>query len=401
MKIVLVLITLIYGNLIFCQEAWIQMDSVNGAPKASCVGFSLMGEGYIGMGISSSGNKRSMYSYDLDQDDWDQELSLGGINASGLNRNSAVSFVIDNKAYVGTGNGSAPFLDDIWEYDPIAEVWTQKASFGGSPRRQAIGFAIDSLGYIGTGEDANGLTNDFWQYNPSNNSWVEVAEFIGTARKQAVGAVMGALGYVGTGNDGSYRRDFYEYNPNLDVWTLKPMFFGSPRYGATAFAMFPNLYIATGYDNTLSYKNDVWEYNFFTNTWTQKIDFPGDGRVNASSFVVDGIGFLGTGYNGTYLDDFYAYLVPLSNSSITNRPDEILVYPNPCINRFSVKLTQTTEAEIKLYSLNGAEHTCKMQFNQSENLVNVNVSNVSNGVYIYYIYQGKEVVDTGKIIVRK
>ena len=41
---------------------------------------------------------------------------------------------------------------DFWEYDPVANTWTQKADFGGAARDSAVGFSIGSKGYIGTGE---------------------------------------------------------------------------------------------------------------------------------------------------------------------------------------------------------------------------------------------------------
>ena len=44
---------------------------------------------------------------------------------------------------------------DFWEYDPAANIWTQKADFGGTEREYAVGFSIGSKGYIGTGYDGH------------------------------------------------------------------------------------------------------------------------------------------------------------------------------------------------------------------------------------------------------
>ena len=49
----------------------------------------------------------------------------------------------------------SPYAKDFWEYDPIANTWTQKADFGGTARAVAVGFSIGSKGYIGTGFDCS------------------------------------------------------------------------------------------------------------------------------------------------------------------------------------------------------------------------------------------------------
>ena len=66
------------------QDIWIQRDSVNGPPRGACAGFSVAGEAFVIGGINMEEYKRKMYSYDLDQDDWDDELALGGIAGDGL-----------------------------------------------------------------------------------------------------------------------------------------------------------------------------------------------------------------------------------------------------------------------------------------------------------------------------
>jgi hypothetical protein len=46
-----------------------------------------------------------------------------------------VGFSIGNKGYLGTGldHDYPSYKKDFWEYDPVANAWTQKADFGGLP----------------------------------------------------------------------------------------------------------------------------------------------------------------------------------------------------------------------------------------------------------------------------
>ena len=104
-------------------------------------------------------------------------------------RSGNVGFSIGTKGYMGLGTTNSGVTNDFWEYNPIADTWTQKANFGGSARELAVGFAIGSKGYVGTGGYAN---NDFWEYNPSGNSWTQKANFSGSARNQAAGFAIGS-----------------------------------------------------------------------------------------------------------------------------------------------------------------------------------------------------------------
>src|SRR5438128_1515649 len=83
-------------------------------------------------------------------------------------------------------------IKDFWRYDPLTNVWTQIADFGGEPRAAAVGFTIGSKGYMGTGQNfcncgPGALFNDFWEYDPSANAWTQKRDFGGSPRLSAVG----------------------------------------------------------------------------------------------------------------------------------------------------------------------------------------------------------------------
>ncbi|MCB9288598.1 MAG: hypothetical protein H6560_14920 [Lewinellaceae bacterium] len=86
-------------------------------------------------------------------------------------RSGAISFVIDDKGYVGTGSftdpatGISQYKNDLWEYGPLTNTWAQKADFGGEARSWAVGFSIGPKGYIGAGTGEYQL-KDFWEYTP-------------------------------------------------------------------------------------------------------------------------------------------------------------------------------------------------------------------------------------------
>ena len=382
------------------QNTWVQRDSVGGPPKSACVGFAMNGFGFIGLGFDQFEYKRSLYLYNTNFDDWEKMNSMGGSTGQGLERSSAVAFVANYKAYIGTGQGANPYLRDFWEYNSVSNTWTQVADFAGSSRREAAAFGISDFGYVGTGIDSTGaLKKDFWKYDPTLNTWSSISDFGGTARKQAVSFAMGGQGYVGTGDDGSFTNDFWQYEPLTDTWNQKANFAGTARYGATGFGIFPNAYLGTGYDNTLSYTNDFWEYNYFNDTWVQVADFIGTPRANAASFAIGDRGFVGTGYDGQTVDDFYEYTPILSVES--QFQTESKVYPNPVKNELNIHLNNSTDIdEVTLYPLSG-----KMIYQEtktgSNNRISANVTTLASGMYLYSVKIKESIVAQGKFMVAK
>lgn len=287
MKVVVVILSFFpffFG--VVAQNLWVKKDSVNGPGKSVMCSFVLNGNGFVLAGLDDIAFKRKMYSYNPIQDDWDDETSLGGENADGLERGSATAFSVGNKGYVCLGQGqSNPYFKDLWEYNDETKTWSQKADFIGSARSQAVGFAIGDFAYVGTGQDLTGLTNDFYKYNSLTNQWTAISPFPGTPRRQAVGFAMGSQGYVGTGDDGVMKKDFWQYEPATDTWSAKADFPGTARAGATGWGIFPSAFIATGEDLNFNLKKDVWEFNYFSNSWVQRADFSSSPRKNAISFL--------------------------------------------------------------------------------------------------------------------
>lgn len=369
------------------QDYWVQLDSVNGAPKSACASFTAYGDGYIVSGLDYYGFGRKMYSYNVLQNDWDNELSIGGDDGGGLSRGSACAFSINNKGYITTGQGdNTNYLNDTWEYDPVADIWTQKANFPGTARRGAVAFVIDNIAYIGTGEDASGMQNDFYKYDPATNTWGAIADFGGTARRYAVGFAMGGQGYVGTGDDGTMRNDFWQYLVFQNTWVQKTNFPGTPRAGATGWGIFPTGFIATGEDNTFNYTNDVWEYNYFTNQWVQRVSLNAPGRKNATSFVINGIAYLGTGYNGDFLDDFYGY-VGITGVKESENKIEVSLFPNPAKTDFTIRFTEgkMKTNTLKIFAADGRDVSAAFPFTANENSFQVNVNGAATGNYWYLI----------------
>ncbi|MEN7547235.1 kelch repeat-containing protein [Rapidithrix thailandica] len=244
----------------------------------------------------------------LEYGNW-KELS----DFEGVVRSGAVSFVMNGKAYVGTGFDGTDRLQDFWEYDHQKGYWTQKADFPGTARNEAVGFSVGNQGYIGLGYDGEEERGDFWKYDPGSNTWSSVVGFGGSARHGAFSFTLNGIAYVGAGFDGNDLRDFWKYDHENDHWIQVASVGGSKRVNPFAFVVDGRGYVGGGRHNGL-YENDLWEYNPEDNTWTEKNKLndedTGDAslaRENPVCFTLDGKVYVCTGYNGGYLADTWEY----------------------------------------------------------------------------------------------
>ena len=276
---------------------------------------------------------------------WQEKDSI-----STTKRAAGVGFVIEGKAYIGSGlNENASSLTDFWEFDPSdisngydadgqpMGKWSAIADVNNNDIWAAVGLTINGKGYVITGGNGFGnSTRQVYEYDPANNWWTEKQYFEGTARIYATGFTIGSKGYIGTGydnqNDLNPFKDFWEYDPTdisngldfrgnpMGKWTQKADFEGIARAGAVGFVIGEKGYVGTG-ENGAGWRKDFWEYDpadtsngFDTNgnpmgKWTQKADAGDVPRSFGVGFAIDGKGYIGTGEYAHLLfqDDFWEY----------------------------------------------------------------------------------------------
>jgi N-acetylneuraminic acid mutarotase len=383
-------------NNLFAASAWNQKANFGGEARHRAIGFSIGNRGYMGLGHVNSVVDvlyEDIWEYDPGTNSWTQKANFGG----GF-RFHAVAFSIGNKGYVGTGRvPSGLYENDLWEYDPVTNVWTQKTDMPALERRGAVAFVVNGEGYIGTGQTTSGNVDDFMKYNPTTDSWAPVATFIGFARTSAVGFAINNKGYVGTGG----ANDFYEYDPLTDSWSVKAMVGPTSRQEATGFVVNGKGYIGTG-DNFSSGDNygDFWEYDPLTDTWTQIEDFGGIARRYLSSFTIGAKAYCGTGTSGTNYRDFWEFdpALMVSTNNLNKPGIQVSVYPNPVATQFTVHINNPADnMQISVLNISGQPVFVKKQMQET---TTIDCGNWENGNYIVQVADktGKQIA-TQKIIV--
>ncbi|MES2132739.1 MAG: gliding motility-associated C-terminal domain-containing protein [Bacteroidota bacterium] len=238
-------------------------------------GFSINNKGYIGGGMAMVGSAllTDFWEYDPVTDIWTQKANMPG-------RRAALGFNIGSKGYICFGllnSGGTSISNQLFEYDPVSNIWTQKTPFPVNPRLKAVGFSINNKGYVGTGRDNFSVYyDDFWEYDPITDTWIQKANVPGGLREAAVGFGINNKGYIGTGwnfTQWGNTRDFWEYDPVTNLWTQKANFGGQARAGALGFSIGCKGYLGVGGAGGIFY-HDFWRYDPVTNVWTQKQSFP-------------------------------------------------------------------------------------------------------------------------------
>lgn len=403
-----VLVILLSIRTSWSQNAWKQVANFPGDGRSSSSTFSFSDYGFIGLGYDGEEFNRSFYAYDPVYNSWTAVSSMGGIAGGGLDRNVAAAFTIGTKGYVGTGQGTAAFLNDFWEYDYLTDIWTPKSGFAGTARRSAIGFSLSGKGYIGLGQDAAGYKKDLWQYDTTTNTWTQKADFGGTARRLAIVFTIGNKAYAGTGDDGAFTNDFWMYDPTTNSWFMKDDFPGSPRYGATGFALNGKGYLACGYDTTLANQTDFWEYDATVDTWSQLDDFPGGKRANAVAFTVDTLAFFGMGYDTSFYFDVWLWgdtttIIPEDTTHDTTDAiigfdyfeSSITIYPNPVFSSANIIVQENAirQEDLKIYDMHGKDVTgnCAIRFvstGMKESEFQIEEIDLPNGTYFIRVDTG-------------
>lgn len=241
-------------------------------------------------------------------------------------RRSGIAFSIENKLYIGVGRCDDDYVyKDFWSYDPLQNKWEQIAdpdvrSYG------SLAFTLNGKGYflpmfntLGDGV-SNGLqaSPQFFEYDNLADKWTEKKPYPGVHGGGAVSFVIDNIGYIFLGYNFSYttteKATLFAYNPIADEWTEKAELPGGPaRSDAAGFSIGGKAYIIGGVSYLGSFFNEVWEYDPAKNTWEQKNDFPGKGRNGFFGFSIGDKGYVGGGSsnyapNGDYAThEFWQY----------------------------------------------------------------------------------------------
>jgi len=252
----------IYGSLSDLQEfdptnnTWVNKASLP-FPLRGGVAFTIDRSVYITTGGNNNGLNYQLLEWNQGSNTWRTLEPF----PSGQGRISAVGISLGTRGYVGTGvTTTGQALNDFWEYDPSGNRWEKKASLPGSGRSYASAFVIHDKIYVGLGSNGAGCLNDWWEFTPFTNTWRRMQDFAGEARTGAMGFSVNGKGYILGGANGAMHplRDIWEFDPIQNTWTRLDQFPGLSRAYGISFSINNSGYVGAGASSE-GYLDDLWE----------------------------------------------------------------------------------------------------------------------------------------------
>lgn len=180
------------------SNTWTKKADFTGGNRNNAIAFVINDKAYVGLGERNTYYK-DLWEFDPVLNQWTQKA-----NYAGNGRDWTVSFSVDNDGYVGLGHywdGAIDYtFNDFWKYIVSSDSWIKVSDFTGSARTNAVGTSDGINGYVQG-------SNEIWQYDPTLNNWTEKA----TPPSNFLNALsIGSKCYF-IGTD-----EFWEYNPAYD-----------------------------------------------------------------------------------------------------------------------------------------------------------------------------------------
>lgn len=382
MKYILLTLSIFSLNL-FAQD-WEDLQSLpeSASTRHHPVTFSIGGYGYLVAGADAEYVSLSdFYRYDPTSDSWTQ-LD----NFPGASRGFAYGVETETKGYMGFGyyfnpdTGEDAYLDDLWEYDPETDTWTELATCPCTPRIHPAMVEVNGKIYVGLGGSEFGDLGDWWEYDIETDTWTERADFPSSNRHHPYYFSIGDYAYVGMGHSGpNIFDDFYRYDPETDTWTTLGDLTDQGRVAGTQFDYGGKGYFLSGQGETHTNlpTGEFWEYTPETDSWVELDPHPGGGRWAPGSFVIDGgVYFMCGEANTGNKRDLMRYQIEGAANIESEETNAYRIYPNPATNHFQIE-NMTESQSIKTLNING-EVILQKTVNPGEP---IDVSHLEKGVY--------------------
>lgn len=213
-------------------RSWTQKNNFPTTILRDAIAFNLNNKIYLFGGMTGYINgfeqfNSSVWEYDPVNDNWIRKASLP---ETYLLRVQSTGLVHNNRIYYGTGARPTDHLYRDWmEYDPALNKWNTLTPFLDMGRKACASFQVNNKIYLVGGDVTSVVLDDLWEYDIVANTWVRVTgkpiygDRTGTAAVMIKGIpyiyggayrTVGGIGYVYIS-----RKDCWKFDPVSKTWT--------------------------------------------------------------------------------------------------------------------------------------------------------------------------------------
>lgn len=371
---------------LFAQaQNWQQVSDFAGVQRDDAVSFVIGDIAYCGTGNMPWGiGTVDFFGLDLTNDIWFSIASL----PIGEERQYACGFSTNENGFVFGGYSAGSFYNDIWMYDPILDSWLEKTPLPSVGRSGSSCFVIGDTVYIIGGKTATDYAIDeVWAYNMVTDNWIQKNDFpFGTIWRSSATASPDK-GYLIFGKDSSlnYSDVLFEYDFSSDTWIEIAQFPLTGRIYSSLNFFNNQLLVIGGLDSLSNSYNDFWKFDLTDGSWTQLNSIPSNGRRGGVSFVSNSSIYYTTGIDASNqrLKETWKNDNPLI--VFGEEGQEISIYPIPTSEILTVKIPDTKkEIGITIFNINGeVVFEDSAILNQSE--IKLDVTSFKVGIYFIVV----------------
>lgn len=204
------------------SNTWAPKANFPGQGRIHAFSFTADGKGYIGTGVYFLGSTTNFlddfWAYDPITDSWSQKSNYPGGGAIGI-----AAMTINNTGYAGLGDNGPSFLPDFYRYNPDNDDWSTMAPYTGENGSFYASTTANGKGYIIGGEKAHlQYTDQMWSYDPNANVWAPSFDFTGMPRAFANLFFVNNSFYYGLGLvgplDSQASNEIWSYSLATSVW---------------------------------------------------------------------------------------------------------------------------------------------------------------------------------------
>lgn len=370
----------------FKAQVWAQLTDFPGLQRDDGVAFVINNKAYCGSGLQVGWVLAGdFYSFDLATETWTAVASL----PVGEERQYACGFTDGTNGFVFGGESGGTDLNDLWMYSPATNSWTAKTPKPGNGVRGASFFVIGTVAYlVGGAFTTNDAINEVWAYDMLANTWTQKNN-LPITNWRGSGAAANGKGYLLYGMNSlyAYSRYLYEYDPLLDNWTYKSTFAGpgTGKVYANMQAINNDLVVFAGKDSLNACNNQLWTYNLISNSWLSVSTLTATLRKGGMGFTNGGTYYYTCGISqaDVRLKETWKTAVSVGIKEFEKK-EQILIYPNPASDFVTVLLSKSI-LKIETFKIIGMKGEVVL-----EGLLNdeykIDVSTLNPGLYQLLIH---------------
>ena len=337
----------VLGTLVTTTQAqiWQPAPTFTGIERDDAATFTINDKHYVGTGLAPwFAALGDVHAFDTSTETWQAVASLPG----GAERQYACGFASFTHGYFFGGLNDTNYLNDLWQYDPITDSWNQKTALPGLGRSGASCFVIGDTAYIFGGQAKRQLAiAEVWAYSFSGDSWHQKNDLPVNGSWRGCASSNVVAGYACFGKDslGQISPNLYRYEPQNDTWQIESALPFLPRTYAGLVHIPNNLYFLMGQDSSHTIHNNLWRYSTTLKQWFQFPDFPDTPRRGGCTFGTSPIMLYyttGLDSTGQRLKESYRFLLPvgLGEKHTTNN---LLIFPNPAQSMLTLQVPNATK----------------------------------------------------------